>query len=126
MIGYEMYPLEKPRGTSLWIKTAFQLDAPVTKPLEFVARLVARDGRTAIQVLMRPDDFGPEDFKSGGFLTLERFILIPNDWPLGETEVFVGFRDSRTQSNLASAASDGTRTSDGLVSLGRITVIPDT
>ncbi len=125
IVGYEMYPREKPQGTSLWIDVALRMDDFVKRPIELVARLVDKNGGAEIQVLMKNEDFDFKKLKPGDYFGLERFILIPNDWPIGETEVFIGFRDARTKSGLAATATEGTPLKDGLVSLGRIAVIPD-
>ena len=113
LVGYEAYPTEVPRTRNVWLKLAFRSEARILRPIVLDVRLAHEGGRTQtwavpVQALERYDKLEP-----GRYFTTETFLLVPEDWPTGDSGLFVGFQDKRSRKALPLTGADRAQEAQG-------------
>jgi len=107
LVGYEAYPTEIPRTRNVWLKLAFRSEARILRPIVLSVRLAHERGKTqtwtvSVQALERYEKLEP-----GRYFSAETFLRVPDDWPTGDSGLYVGFQDKRSRKHLTVEGADG-------------------
>jgi lipoteichoic acid synthase len=96
LAGYEAYPTEIPRQRSIYLKLALRAEGRILRPLRLAIRLAHLNGRAMRWTVPVPALDHYEKLEPGDYFLAETFLLIPSDWPTGETGLEAAVLDRRS------------------------------
>jgi len=125
LYGYELFPQGVEQERSVWVRLGFRCQEKIKRPVDVILIFKHEDGNIEDKRAKIFTQIPLEKLEAGQYTTGEHFLLVPEDWPPGEVDVYVGIYDKKQRRNLPlSRAEKNAVGPENLAHLSRIQIFP--
>ena len=119
--GYSPFPEKIKSGRTFYFKVGIRCEKETRRPIDINAVLKSEQSK-GIYVQSLYPKVSLESLKPGEYSSVEGFVSIPDNWPVGIAKLYLGVKDERWKTYLKPEGQEFIEDENGLIYIGTINI----